>query len=231
MATDEGDNLRQAVFGANDGLVSTFGLVAGLVGAAASQNILIIANVINMFAAGMSMGFGTYLATKSEVDYNRRLLEEERKKIRSQHSKAEAELLFLLRQKGVPVKQLKAHMREVMHSEESWIDFVMWEKHGLGRASFPNPVKGGAIMFSVFVLCGLIPIMPLFFAKGMPALLVSAFVTAIALFIVGALKQQFTGQRWWRLGFENLIIGAITGTVGFIAGVYVARLVGPGIIA
>ena len=68
MVSQKGEELRQAVFGANDGLVSTFGLVAGLTGAAASPSILIIANVVNMFASGMSMGFGSYLATKSQYE-------------------------------------------------------------------------------------------------------------------------------------------------------------------
>ena len=63
----------------------------------------------HMFAAGMSMGFGTYLATKSEVEFHRRLVEQERNKIRHQHSKAEAELLFLLRQKVAHILTKHCH--------------------------------------------------------------------------------------------------------------------------
>jgi vacuolar iron transporter family protein len=226
MASDDGDSLRQAVFGANDGLVSTFGLVAGLIGAAVTTNVLLIASIVSMFAGGMSMGLGSYLATKSEVEFHRKLMEEEKHKIRHDKKKAEAELMFMFKQRGVPAKQLKAHMDTVMDDEEEWLEFVLEQKHGLGKASFPNPIKGGSIMFIVFVLCGFIPLVPLFFTTGTKALYFSAVCTAIALFMVGAFKHKLTGKSPLALGMENLLIGAVTGTVGFIAGFYTAGLVG-----
>ena len=227
-----GDALRQAVFGANDGLVSTFGLLVGLIGAQVSNEILLIASVVNMFAAGMSMGLGSYLSTKSEVEFHRKLLIEEQRKIRHNRSKAEAELLFLCKQKGLKNRHIDEYMSQIMETEQGWIDFVMEEKYGLGRASFPDPIKGGAIMFLVFVLCGCIPISPLFFgATGGTVLLASVAATSVALFLVGALKQKLTNRDWISLGFENLAIGAITGTVGFIAGAYTSTLVGAGALA
>lgn len=226
MVSQKGEELRQAVFGANDGLVSTFGLVAGLTGAAAPQIILIVANVVNMFAAGMSMGFGSYLSTKSQLEYNRKIEREELRHIRQEPKEAEKELKELFRKRGVPEKQLKKHMETVMDDEHEWLTFVLLEKHGLGKASFPNPVRGGTIMFSVFVACGFIPIIPLFFATGMQALLWSALLTGIALFTVGAMKHEFTGQSWKSLGLENLSIGAVTGVVGFVAGIITSNLLG-----
>lgn len=221
-----GDMIRQAVFGANDGLVSTFGLVAGLIGANVPVSILVIANIVNMFAAGMSMGLGSYLSTKSEVEFHRKLLEEERHKIRHYRSKAEAELLFLCKQKGISNKSIKEVMHEFMKNDEDWLDFVMEEKFGVGRASFPNPIKGGVIMFLVFVGCGFLPIVPLFFGlDGQQALLASAGITGVALFLVGALKKNFTSRDWLSLGLENLAIGAVTGTVGYLAGWYTSTLV------
>ncbi len=224
MATEDGENLRQAVFGANDGLVSTFGLVAGLIGAGLPQGILVLANIVNMIAGGMSMGLGSYLATKSQRELNEKLRANELNKIRTQRSKAEAELLFLLREQGIPARELKHHSAEIMQREEDWLEFIMDRRHGLAAASFPNPIKGGAIMFIVFILCGLVPIAPLFFLTGGRALVLSAILTAIALFFVGALKQKFTGRTFFSLGMENLLIGAITGSVGFIAGSITASL-------
>jgi VIT1/CCC1 family predicted Fe2+/Mn2+ transporter len=226
MVSQRGEELRQAVFGANDGLVSTFGLVAGLTGAAASQNILIVANIVNMFAAGMSMGFGSYLSTKSQLEYNRRIEREERHRIRTNPERARTELRELFRHRGVPQRQLRKHMETVMDDKKEWLAFVMQEKHGLAKASFPNPVRGGAIMFFVFVLCGFIPIIPLFVASGMYALLWSALLTSLALFVVGAMKHELTGRSWQSLGLENLFIGAVTGVVGFIAGSITSSLLG-----
>lgn len=223
MAHEEGENLRQAVFGANDGLVSTFGLVAGLVGAAVSKNVLIVANIVNMIAAGMSMGLGSYLATKSQVEYHRRIVKCERDKIKHERREALRELRWLFKRRGVPASALKRHMDAVTDDENEWLEFILENKHGLGKASFPNPIKGGIIMFFVFVSCGLIPIMPLFFVTGTPGLVASALITGVALFVVGAMKQKLTGRSWFSLGMENLLIGAITGTVGFIAGILVVQ--------
>ena len=231
MVSQKGEELRQAVFGANDGLVSTFGLVAGLTGAAASPAILIIANVVNMFASGMSMGFGSYLATKSQYEYNKRLEAEERHRIRNERKAALKELRSLHLRRGVPKSQLKRHMDTVIDDEKEWLTFVMQEKHGLAKASFPNPIRGGTIMFFVFVACGFIPIIPLFFVSGMRALMVSAFITSIALFIVGALKHSLTGRSWTSLGLENLSIGAVTGIVGFIAGIITSDLLGGAVLS
>jgi VIT1/CCC1 family predicted Fe2+/Mn2+ transporter len=230
MVAQKGEELRQAVFGANDGLVSTFGLVAGLTGAAASPSILIIANVVNMFASGMSMGFGSYLATKSQYEYNKRLEAEERHRIRTDRKEALKELRKLFTRRGVPKSQLKRHMDTVTDDEKEWLAFVLQEKHGLAKAGFPNPIRGGTIMFFVFVACGFIPIIPLFFASGMQALMVSAFITSIALFVVGALKHELTGRSWTSLGLENLSIGAVTGIVGFIAGIITSDLLGGAVI-
>ena len=231
MVSQKGEELRQAVFGANDGLVSTFGLVAGLTGAAASPSILIIANVVNMFASGMSMGFGSYLATKSQYEYNKRLEAEERHRIRTDRKGALKELRSLHIRRGVPKAQLKRHMDTVTDDEKEWLTFVLQEKHGLAKANFPNPLRGGTIMFFVFVACGFIPIIPLFFASGMRALMVSAFITSIALFIVGALKHELTGRSWTSLGLENLSIGAVTGIVGFIAGIITSDLLGGAVLS
>lgn len=230
MVSQKGEELRQAVFGANDGLVSTFGLVAGLIGASAPQIILIVANVVNMFAAGMSMGFGSYLSTKSQYEYNKRIEKEELRHIREESKEATKELRRLFLHRGVPEKQLKKHMETVMDDEKEWLAFVMQEKHGLAKASFPNAVRGGTIMFFVFVACGFIPIIPLFFATGMQALLWSALFTGTALFIVGAAKHELTGRTWQSLGMENLMIGAVTGIVGFVAGIVTSSLLGGSVI-
>ncbi len=224
---DDGDMLRQAVFGANDGLVSTFGLVAGLIGASAPQSVLILANVVNMFASGMSMGLGSYLASKSQSEFNRKLQREELARIRENPEAAKQDVANIFRTHGVPAKQITKHVAAIVDDEKEWLEFLLSEKHGVAESSFPNPIKGGTVMFFVFVLCGLIPIIPLFFLRGMDALIFSAILTAIALFIVGALKQKLTGRSWQSLGMENLLIGAITGVVGFVAGVYTGGLLGP----
>jgi VIT1/CCC1 family predicted Fe2+/Mn2+ transporter len=63
--------LGSAVFAANDGLITTFAVVAGASGASLNSNVVIILGFANLFADGLSMAFGNYLGIKSGVEYEK----------------------------------------------------------------------------------------------------------------------------------------------------------------
>jgi VIT1/CCC1 family predicted Fe2+/Mn2+ transporter len=63
--------LRDAVFAANDGIITTFAVVAGAAGASFSVSVVIILGFANLLADGFSMASGNYLGTKSEIEYEK----------------------------------------------------------------------------------------------------------------------------------------------------------------
>jgi VIT1/CCC1 family predicted Fe2+/Mn2+ transporter len=73
-----GEYIRDVVFSANDGLVTTFAVVAGVAGASLAPSVVVILGLANMFADGLAMALGNYLGTKSRADFERanRKLEE-----------------------------------------------------------------------------------------------------------------------------------------------------------
>ena len=66
---EKGTLLRDAIFASDDGLVTTFAVVAGAYGASLSSSVVLILGFANLFADGISMSTGTYLGYKSEIEY------------------------------------------------------------------------------------------------------------------------------------------------------------------
>lgn len=66
-----GAYLAEFVYGANDGIVTTFAVVAGVAGASLSPSIVLVLGAANLFADGFSMGMSNYLSRRSELDYRR----------------------------------------------------------------------------------------------------------------------------------------------------------------
>lgn len=216
-----GDGIREAVFGANDGAVSTFGILSGLVGASLASPVILLVGLVQMFAAGLSMGLGAYISTKSQNEF----YSEERNAVRSEidvhPAREKAELDALLRARGVKEENLKQTRKAFTNNKRLWLDFVLEERFGIADASFPHPVLAGGIMFVAFVFAGVFPLLPFVFTDPRTALLFSATLTLLLLFAVGAAKTRFTRRNPLLAGFENLLIGAITGVVGFVVGALV----------
>ncbi len=66
-----GRYLAEVIYGANDGIVTTFAVVSGVAGAALNPSIVLILGAANLFADGFSMGMSNYLSRRSELDYQR----------------------------------------------------------------------------------------------------------------------------------------------------------------
>src|SRR5271157_4526850 len=80
---DRGDNLREIIFGAEDGLVSTLGLVLGMAGATNNGRVVIIAGAVYVISEAFSMAAGTYLSSKAQKELYESKLENERWEIRN----------------------------------------------------------------------------------------------------------------------------------------------------
>ena len=219
-----GDGIREVVFGANDGIVSTFGILAGMVGASISSNLIALVGVIQMFAAGLSMGLGAYISTKSQNEYYRAAEKSELRDIDVHPAREKKQVRAILAERGLLGKTLDGATTSLTRDKKHWLHFLMEERFGIAETSYPHPVFAGAVMFISFVLAGFFVVIPFFFASSKPALAVSATISMVLLFIVGAGKTKFTKRNLFTSGIENLLIGALTGVVGFTVGALVRGL-------
>jgi VIT1/CCC1 family predicted Fe2+/Mn2+ transporter len=212
------DTIREAVFGANDGAVSTFGILSGLVGASIASPTIALVGVVQIFAAGLSMGLGAYISTKSENEVLMAEMKTQSKRINHHPAREKSAVRDVLAEHGVVGKELDAAVKDITRDSAKWSHFLVETRLGRAPENLAHPVAGGVVMFVSFVLAGLFPVLPFFFLGSTAALPFSALLALAVLFGVGAAKTRFTKKNAAMSGFENVLIGAITGVVGYAVG-------------
>lgn len=214
----------QAIYGANDGLGSVFGIVSGVAGATAGGPAVLIAGLAGMLASALSMGSGAYLATKAEREVYQAELRRERRELDTHPEEEQEELELFYQLKGLPEdvsRQMAAQL--IQTGGDAALNTLAGEELGLSEQTFPNPWKE-AISATLSTACGaFIPIIPFFFGGGYPAVIASFAISTLAHFIVGAAKTVVTGLSPWRSGLEMMLIGlgeaGITYALGLLFGV------------
>jgi VIT1/CCC1 family predicted Fe2+/Mn2+ transporter len=215
-----GDNgrsyLRDIIYGAIDGAVTTFAIVAGVVGAGLSTKVILILGIANVLADGFSMAAGNYSGTKAELDDIRRIRDIEDRHIRLVPEGERAELRAILAQKGLDGDVLDAAVKAIANNKRAWIDMMLVEEYGLSPVD-PHPMRAALATFGAFLVAGLIPLFP--YVVSLPqAFTWSIWLTGATFFCVGALKSRWSLAPWWRSGIETLLIGGCAASIAYIVG-------------
>lgn len=218
--------LKDAVYAANDGVITTFAVVAGVVGASLDPLVILVLGFANLFADGISMASGNYLGTKSEKDlyskereHNRRLLLEDKEKYKERIS-------AFLQSKGYADSDLRGLAELITHNEKFALDFIMHEEIGLVEQEEARPLKGALVTLTSFMLAGLVPLVPyIFFTASANAFLYASIFTAIALFGIGAARAVFTEKGWLASGLEMFLVGGLAAVVAYGIGFGVSSII------
>lgn len=215
-----GPHIQDIVYGANDGIVTTFAVVAGTVGAALSPKIIVILGLANLFADGFSMAAGAYLSTRSEHDQYKKLRREELEEIATHPHLEREEVRQALMKKGFSGENLESALAVLTRNQEVWADTMMAEEHSLLPDTGEKPIRRGAITFFSFVLFGAIPLLPYIFnLKIEPRFAVAIISTSLALLLVGATRSLVTRERLIRGALEVFFVGAVSSAVAYLVGV------------
>lgn len=208
--------LRDAIYGAIDGAVTTFAIVAGVAGAGLSPFVIVALGLANVLADGFSMAAANYSGIKAEQDNARRLRKVEERHIRLYPDGEWNEAREILAQKGLSGDVLDAATDAITRDREKWINLMIEGEYGIG-GSAQNPVHGALITFAAFLAAGSIPLLP--FMIGMEsAFAISAILTLTSFFGVGAAKSHWSLSPWWRSGLETLTIGGVAALIAYGVG-------------
>ncbi|KAL0792861.1 hypothetical protein Bca101_064238 [Brassica carinata] len=211
-----GEVVRDIIIGVSDGLTVPFALAAGLSGANASSSIVLTAGIAEVAAGAISMGLGGYLAAKSEADHYAREMKREQEEIVAVPETEAAEVAEILAQYGVEPHESSPVVNALRKNPQAWLDFMMRFELGLEK---PDPKRALQSAFTIaiaYLLGGLVPLFPyMFIPQALNAVVASAVITLIALFIFGYGKGHFTGSRPFRSAFETTFIGAIASAAAF----------------
>ncbi len=208
--------LRDWIYGGIDGAVTTFAIVAGVVGAQLSMSIILILGLANLLADGFSMAASNYSGTKTELDDLERLREIERQHIQQVPDGEVEEIRQILRGKGLRGNALEETVSAIVSNEETWIDTMLTEEYGMSL-TLRSPSKSAFATFSAFIICGAVPLLPFLLPFADPFTTSSVF-TAIVFFLIGAIKSRWSLAPWWRSALETLIIGLLAAGAAYYVG-------------
>ncbi|MBU1085682.1 MAG: VIT1/CCC1 transporter family protein [Candidatus Beckwithbacteria bacterium] len=215
-----GSYIRDLVYGANDGIVTTFAVVAGVAGANLSSNIVLILGFANLFADGLAMAIGNYLGTKSEQEYIEKERKTEEWEIEHVPDCEQKEIKNIYRKKGFKGKSLIQIVDLVTSNKKLWIDTMMINELGILPNDDTSPVKNALATFFSFTFAGLFPLLPYIFLFS-NSFNISIIFTGLSLFTVGALRTFITKKHWLIAGLEMLFVGAIAAIVAFATGYFI----------
>jgi VIT1/CCC1 family predicted Fe2+/Mn2+ transporter len=210
------ETIRDIVIGMSDGLTVPFALAAGLSGAVSNTGLIIIAGLAEIAAGSIAMGLGGYLAGKTEVDHYNSEMKREYEEVETVPEIEKQELRTFFSSLGLSSEIQNQAVEEVSKDKEKWVELMMKYELGLEK---PDPKRAAKSAFNIgfsYVVGGLIPLSPYFFASnGIDGLKYSAVITLICLFVFGYFKSKFTGVNKIGGAFRVMMIGAIAAGCAF----------------
>jgi VIT1/CCC1 family predicted Fe2+/Mn2+ transporter len=213
-----GGNLRAGVFGVNDGLVSNASLILGVAGAVADPHVVVLTGVAGMAAGAFAMAAGEYVSVQSQRELYEYQIGLERDELK-QYPQAEAqELALIYAAKGLPAKDADRLAQRLVADPEHALDTLAREELGLNPDELGSPLGAAISSFLSFAVGAVLPLAPWLLVRPPQALAMSVVVTAVALFVVGAMLSLFTGRNAMYSGARMLVLGAIAGAVTFAIG-------------
>jgi len=213
---------RDWVYGGIDGSVTTFAVVAGVVGAQLGPGVILIIGMANILADGFSMAASNFLGTRTEHEELRHLEAIEHRHIERDPEGEREEVRQIFQRKGFEGDDLSRVVDLITADHSRWVRTMLTEEYGLPQ-EIRSPWKAAAATFSAFFVCGLVPMVP--FILGWPrAFTVSTVLTACVFFLIGSLKSKWSTVSWRRSGFETLAVGSIAAALAYLAGVLLRGL-------
>ena len=210
-----GGNLRAAVFGVNDGLVSNASLILGVAGAGSGNTGVLIAGVAGLLAGAFSMAAGEYVSVRSQREMYEHQIALERAELGEYPNEEAAELALIYAARGVPKPEAEQLAQRLIADPEKALDALTREELGLNPADLGSPIGAASASFLSFAGGAALPLLPFLLFRDGGALAWSIVVTALALFGVGAAISLFTGRNAALGGARMLAIGAAAGAATF----------------
>ena len=215
--------LRAAVFGASDGLVSNFALIAGVVGGATAAvgdasitSLVILTGLAGLFAGAFSMATGEWVSVRTQNEMVHRELQYEADELRINTEAETAELAGWFADHGVDPDLALQVSSQISADTESALRIHARAELGLDPDSLPSPWVAASSSFAAFAIGAILPIVPFLF--GASSLTPAAAAAAAGMFAAGALASLVTTQPWWFSGLRQLGLGAAAAMVTFWVG-------------
>ncbi len=213
-----GGNLRAAVFGINDGLISNASLIMGVAGASADTATILLTGTAGLVAGAFSMAAGEYVSVRSQREMFEYQIGLERDELAAYPEEEAHELALIYEARGISAEEAQRMAQTVITDPERALDALAREELGLNPEDLGSPWGAAIFSFLSFAAGGVVPLLPFVLGAGATALSIAIALTGVALFAVGATLSLFTGRNAILSGLRMLAIGAAAGGVTFMVG-------------
>ncbi|MEV0228868.1 VIT1/CCC1 transporter family protein [Nonomuraea sp. NPDC050786] len=208
--------LRPSVFGAMDGLVSNFALIAGIAGGTANTRVIALGGVAGLAAGALSMAGGEYVSVASQRELAQAEIAVERRELARHPDDEQAELAETFVDKGVAPDLAAEVARQISRNPDRALEVHARNELGVAPGELPSPMVAAVSSFLSFSVGAVLPLLP--YVLGARELVVSAVVSCLALFAAGALVSAVTARSWWFSGLRQLAVGGVAAAVTFGVG-------------
>lgn len=214
--------LKDMVYGGIDGTITTFAVVAGIVGADLSAGIVVILGLANLIADGFSMGVSNFLGTRAEQQFLHMIRKEEEAEIQLIPDGEKEEIRQIYAAKGFEGDLLEQVVEVITSDEKVWVDTMLMEEHGL-LLEGPEPGRAARWTFVAFLIAGIVPVVPfiinLIVDGGISTpFLWSSIATAATFFVIGVFKARVVGGNTIKAGVETVAVGGIAAVLAYGVG-------------
>jgi len=213
--------LRAAVLGANDGLLSTAGLLVGVAAGNASNSVIVLTGLASLAAGGLSMAIGEYGSVSSQLDAELADLAIERQALDDEPDVEVAELATIYRARGLSA-DLAQEVAEALHEADA-LGAHARDELGLDPDALAKPLEAAVVSAGSFSIGAAVPIATMAVLSDSLQTPVTVIITMIGMFVLGAVGAKLGGARPWRAGFRILVLGglamAATSIIGKLVGV------------
>ena len=214
--------LRDYVYGAIDGTITTFAVVSGAAGASLSSRVVIILGLANLLADGFSMAVGNFLSTRAVGQQRQRARREEERHLELVPEGEREEIRQIFAAKGFAGEDLDRVVAVITSDQERWIETMLTDE--LGYPPQPAaPLRAALATFVAFVLVGFLPVAVFVFDATIPGDVASPYawstaLTAGAFLLIGGVKARLVRQPTWRGVAETLAVGGCAAGLAYLTG-------------
>ena len=220
------ESIRNVIYGVNDGLTATLGVLAGVGGASVSPRVVLIGGLSAMVASGVSMAGGAYLSSKSQREVYEGQLAREAAEIEAMPELERAELVKIYRSKGLTPSEAKTIVGRITSDKKVWLETQAREELGLDVTQFENPTREALVAGISTLVGGAIPVLGYLLGRfllgavvnGFASLVIAYVFSAAFLFGIGAARSLVTGKGGVRSGLEMLAVGSAVAALTYGVG-------------
>ncbi len=219
--------IREIIFGAQDGLISTLAVVSTVGGAFATRFPILVAGIASALAGIFSMAAGEYMSSKSQREIFDAQIVGEREEVVERPEEAQAEMAYMLEEDGLPADEARRVAAVLARHPEVLLKTMVEKELGITTDQHGgSPLRGALFMGGAFGAGAAVPILPYVFLPVQHAAYASVVATGLVLFGIGVVKARWTRRNPFLSGLEILVLAAVAGVAGYFFGSVLPGILG-----